>query len=72
MNDNRVYMARFKPEMVIGDDPDPQCNCGWVIPEGETVALYPVPEYDDENLRDIVCLTCHFWFVHDVQSELGA
>lgn len=64
---NRVLMAKFDPEWAI--DENPGCECGHPFYERETVALYPIPEIG-WNAREAVCITCHFWFTHNVMEEI--
>jgi hypothetical protein len=70
--ENRVLMAKFTDAMKMRPHESAYCSCGTALQHGETVMLYPIPEFDGGYLRDVVCLTCHFWFVHEVQSELEA
>lgn len=65
---NRALMAKFNPEWAVDPSQPSTCACGEPVVEGETVLLYPIPELG-EGIRDVVCLTCHFWFTHDVLSE---
>lgn len=67
---NRVLMARFSPAAKLIPEADDICPCGNSLLDGETVFLYPNPDYEDIRLRDAVCMTCHFWFIHEVQTEL--
>lgn len=69
--EDRVLMAKFNPKWVIDPMEAPMCACGQSLLKDEVVALYPIYGMD-EGLRDIVCMTCHFWFVHDVMSESEA
>lgn len=71
---NRVLMARFTSDCTV--EPGPHyCECGSLLREKETVALYPVPDEFLNQLgvesREVVCMTCHFWFTHNVLEELG-
>lgn len=66
---NRTLMAKFDRESMVAHE-DPECGCGEPFKEGETIMLYPFPEYNDSSIREAVCLTCHFWFVHDVLEAL--
>lgn len=66
---NRVLMARFDRKMMLTSD-KPSCGCGQPFDEGETILLYPIPESDDIRIRDMVCMTCHFWFVHEVMESM--
>lgn len=68
--ENRVLMAKFDPKWVIIPGTG-HCACGSEFHDREVIALYPNPDYDEDGIRDIVCMTCHFWFVHDVLEELG-
>lgn len=66
---NRVLMAKFDRECMIAHE-DPRCGCDQPFDEGETILLYPNPEFEDYSIREAVCLTCHFWFVHEVMEAL--
>lgn len=69
--ENRVLMARFQERGSVQWPAALDCACGCEFTEGEVVLLYPNPEHEDVRLRDVVCLTCHFWFVHTVRMEMG-
>jgi hypothetical protein len=67
---DRVVMARYDPSAMLVSD-DPGCTCGCEFEFGEVIALYPVPEADNWRVREMVCMTCHFWFTHDVMELMG-
>lgn len=51
-----VYRQETLPENVQGI-----CDCGHEFEEGERFMGYPT----DDGLHEFVCLTCHFWNVHE-------
>lgn len=58
----RKVFLKYTDEMM----PDPTCmrgvcECGHCPIEGEPIMGYPNKHGD----HDIVCLTCHFWYVHE-------
>lgn len=73
MISNKVLLGKYRQD-TTGPGPH-YCDCGSMLRENETVALYPQPDEVLNNLgvdlREVVCLTCHFWFCHQVMSELG-
>lgn len=64
----RVLMAKFREQ-----DGPCYCTCGQYLRDGEVISLYPIPEESDDevSVREIVCMTCHFWFTHNVLEEMG-
>lgn len=54
-----VYRARNFPPEVQG-----VCGCGHQFEEDERFMGYP----DAEGYHLFVCLTCHFWVVHNKAS----
>lgn len=70
---NRIVMAKYR-ESQVGPGPH-YCDCQEEFVENETVALYPqidpIMEAFGVEVREVVCMTCHFWNVHEfVESEL--
>jgi hypothetical protein len=66
-------MAKYRQEQA---GPGPHfCDCGALLRENETVATYPIPDEvlneQGIDLREVVCMTCHFWFTHNVLEEMG-
>lgn len=63
MLNNRVLMAKFDPAWAISTNA-PYCDCGEPMYKGDLVAMYPI-HGQDLQIREICCLTCHFWVVHE-------